>query len=363
MAILPEGLVAILPEGLVVKLRSRREALGVQRSRAAADTSAVTPPRQINPGQACFVTVRAVNRSYRFVPTRDVREAIVYCLAVSLAKFRGRIAIHEFLWMSNHFHLVLTDVEGCLPDFMLRLDSLLSRSLNALRGTNGTNIEKGYNLVVAFGDDRLLEHCVYTLANPCSAHLVARSRHWKGVSSLKLEYGVPVRLSRPRRGLWAVPQAPAHQPESGAPKRASPGGRTTLPEVVDLVLERPAVHLDQTDTELRRHILDALDAREQALIEKRRSVGESVLGWKAVVKTSFWAVPRHTEEMFGTVPSFSADDAATRNGAARARRLFIATYRAAVQRFMKGERGVSFPSGTWLMKMRFGVTCCPLPAT
>lgn len=37
-----------------------------------------------------------------------------------------------------------------------------------------------------FGDERLLEHCVYTLANPCRAHLVVRSRHWEGVSSLKL---------------------------------------------------------------------------------------------------------------------------------------------------------------------------------
>jgi putative transposase len=324
-----------------------------------ADTSVMTPPRQINPGQACFVTVRAVNRSARFTPTRDACEAIEFCLAVTLARFRGRISLHEFLWMSNHFHLALTDVAGCLPAFMETLNSLLSRSLNALRGTTGTNIEKGYNLVIVHGNDRLLEHCVYTLANPCAAHLVARSLHWKGVSSLQLEYGEPRRVLRPRRGLWSEePRRP--RPGATAPKRPHRRRRSSLPEAVELVLERPAARLDLGDSELRSLIRSTLDRRESELALERRRNGRTALGWTAVVRASTWAVPRRPKRMFDRIPSASAEDGASRARAARIRRGFLARYRSAIERFSAGERDVSFPQGTWLMKQRFGVACSPL---
>ena len=71
-----------------------------------------------------------------------------------------------------------------------------ARALNALHGIQGTAIEKGYNLVAIATDGTVVDHCVYTLANPCSAHLVERSRHWLGVSSRPLEYGAAIATIR-----------------------------------------------------------------------------------------------------------------------------------------------------------------------
>ncbi len=48
------------------------------------------------------------------------------------------------------------------------------------------------------GGARLLEHAVYTLANPTSAVLVARAKHRPGASSLKLEYGHSVVVKKSR---------------------------------------------------------------------------------------------------------------------------------------------------------------------
>ena len=46
----------------------------------------MTPPRFIIEGMVFYVTVRAVNRSFRFVPKRQVREAIDYALSVVLER-------------------------------------------------------------------------------------------------------------------------------------------------------------------------------------------------------------------------------------------------------------------------------------
>lgn len=327
------------------------------------DTSPVTPPRQIHPNQLCFVTVRAVNRSFRFAPTPRALEIIWFCLAFTLSKYRGRIALHEFLWMSNHFHLVLTDKAGCLPRFMEELDSLLARALNALHGTFGTAIEKGYNLVAVTTSDKLVDHCVYTLANPCSAHLVERSHDWKGVSSRRLKYGVPIKVCRPEGSLWSRAPRHAERAASQDSKRAQRAGRSKLPKEVDLVLERPPVMPVLSDADLRRHIMALLDEREGALIRERRSQRRRVTGWDAATKADPRSTPELPEEGFGAVPSFSGGNADARIAAWRRRRDFLKAYYDALRRFLAGEWKTEFPEGTWLMRVRFGVTCCPLPAT
>jgi putative transposase len=328
-----------------------------------ADTTPVTPPRHIQSNQLCFVTVRAVNRAFRFAPSPEALEIIRYCLAFTLSKYRGRIAIHELLWMSNHFHLVLTDQAGCLPRFMEELDSLLARALNALHGTFGTLIEKGYNLVEIISWDRLIEHCVYTLANPCSAHLVERSHQWRGVSSRDMKYGVPIKVKRPERSLWSSAQRHASRPASQGSKRARYVNRSKAPEDVELVLERPAIMPELSDAELRRYILEQLDQRERALIKERRAQRRRVTGWDAATKMNPRSTPDQLEERFGMVPSYSASTKQARVEAWRRRRSFLTTYYQALRRFVGGDWQVEFPVGTWLMKVRFGVSCCPLPAT
>jgi putative transposase len=322
----------------------------------------MTPPRQIIAGQLCFVTVRAVNRCYRFAPTPEALQIIWYCLARTLDKYRGCIEAHEFLWMSNHYHLVLTDRGGRLPRFMEELNSLLARALNALHGLEGTAIEKGYNLVAVASAGKLVEHCVYTLANPCKANLVERCHDWQGVSSQRLEYGVSVTVARPKHGLWGGPCRHVQRLVSQRSKRALHGGRSRLPETVTLMLTRPKIMLELTDAELRSYIRERLRECERTIIGERQSRKLRVMGWKAATKKSVRAAPT-SEERFRTVPSYSADTREQRAAAWKRRRGFLARYRDALRRFLGGDWSTVFPTGTWLMKVRFGVSCCPLPAT
>jgi REP element-mobilizing transposase RayT len=177
----------------------------MQRSVAAVDGRGMTPPRCIHQNTWFYVTVRAVNRSFRFVPKKEIRKAIRYALSVTLQEYRsnGKLVLCEWVFLSNHYHFLGIDHEGCLPDFIRDLNSLISRQLNALRGISGANIEKGYNLVEVHSAERFVEHAVYTLANPVRAFLVATTKDWKDMSSFGMQYGRPVTVERPTSGLWA----------------------------------------------------------------------------------------------------------------------------------------------------------------
>lgn len=155
----------------------------------------MTRPRFIIPGRLCFVTARAVKRMFQFVPRRDVVRVFGYLFAVAAKRFGMRV--HEVLCMSNHFHILMTDVNGQLPDFMHYLDMLLARSLNAIHGSSGTVFEKEYNIVEVTDEAKGVEHSVYTLSNPCSAHLVERSEQWPGFSTVRMRYGQVVLIGQP----------------------------------------------------------------------------------------------------------------------------------------------------------------------
>lgn len=270
----------------------------------------MTPPRYILENQLSFVTSDAVGRSFRFLPTKRVVDLIWYVLAVVAQ--RCSIDIHEVVFMSNHFHLLATDRTGVLPDFMRDLNSLLSRGLNALRGSTGTNVESGYNIVRPADDARVIEHAVYTLANPCSAHLVERAVQWEGVTSAALEYGESVTFRRPSDGLWKsvadalVRRALGEKKSAGASEgRARYAGRTKLPETAQLTLVRPPVMNELDDADLRELIRSKVRGREDELIALRRAEGRRVLGMRRVLSQSYTDTPATTRVLFETTPRVS----------------------------------------------------------
>ena len=152
------------------------------------------------------MTVRAIGRSCRFVPNKQVRDSVEFALKATVAKFEGKIELHEYQFLSNHYHLLGTDVGGLLPKFMCEFNAQVSRQLNALRGIRGSNVEKDYNLCVVDMKTgrRAFEHAVYILTNAVSAHLVERSAQWLGPNSYGLEYGEEEVLGRPGLNDLAV---------------------------------------------------------------------------------------------------------------------------------------------------------------
>jgi putative transposase len=247
---------------------------------------------------------------------------------------------------------------------MAYFDSLLARSLNAMRGVSGSVFEKEYSLVEVTDDEKGLEHAVYTLANPCSAHLVRRSKQWPGFSTLRMQYGETRTIKRPKVGLWKRDEAVENRRRRKVrdPKRASHRGKpSVLPEVVELRLVRPPIHGELSDRELRAEIWQRLDARELELIAARRDRGAEVLGVAKVLAQPWFGFPGRPEDMFGTDPGVSGKSKWAQVEALQRRKAFVEAHALARERFLAGVRDVLWPFGTWLMRVRFGLACETAP--
>ncbi|WP_181234639.1 transposase [Enhygromyxa salina] len=320
-----------------------------------------TPPRPIHAEQTVFITCKAVGQSFRFVPTERVTQTLLFALAYTSSKYE--ISVHEVVYMSNHFHVLLTAHTKCLPDFMGQLNSLAARALNAQRGTTGTNFEKGYNSVEPQDADKLLEHAVYTLTNPCASDLVTKARHWKGVTTARMRYGDEVVVSKPKFGLWQVKKPPERRKKRKRPdaRTRSKRDRSTIPKMATLRLVRPPVRPELSDDALRDLVLEQVAARENELELERQQAGKKVLKMRNV-RTQHWATIPGAEELFGVRPTVSAKVPAKRVAAIEAKKVFEAEYALARRRWLAGERDVEFPAGTWLMWRRHKARCAGAPS-
>ena len=84
--------------------------------------------------------------------------------------------------MSNHHHLVVTDVRGVLPDFLREFHRLTAKAMNASQGQwENLWAAEPCNLVRLVTDQDIEDKIAYVVANPVAAELVKQPEHWPGV--------------------------------------------------------------------------------------------------------------------------------------------------------------------------------------
>jgi REP element-mobilizing transposase RayT len=81
------------------------------------------------PGATYLVTRTTVMSLFLLTPSETVNQIMKYCMAWA-ARGRG-ILIHAVSVESNHFHMVVTDTQGRLSDFMQELNRSAARCLLA----------------------------------------------------------------------------------------------------------------------------------------------------------------------------------------------------------------------------------------
>ena len=133
-------------------------------------------PRCVLAGTTYLVTRRCIGRRFLLRPDRAFNELFVYCLGLA-AQERG-LRLHALCVMSNHYHLVLTDVRGALPEFMRALNRAVAMSVKRLRGWDEVVFEPNvpYSAVALSGTAEMLDKAAYTVLNPVSAELVQAQR-------------------------------------------------------------------------------------------------------------------------------------------------------------------------------------------
>ena len=92
----------------------------------------MTAPRQLLPGSMYMVTRRCAQRQFLLSPSALVNQVFLYCMACAIEC--SGVQVIAFVCMSNHWHAIVQDVEGRLPDFMACLNRLVGKCVNASLG-------------------------------------------------------------------------------------------------------------------------------------------------------------------------------------------------------------------------------------
>jgi REP element-mobilizing transposase RayT len=280
-------------------------------------------PRRVLPNTTYLVTRRCLGRRFLLRPDDALNNLLIYCLG--LAANKHSIEVHAVGAMSNHYHLVLTDVQGVLPDFMAWLNRQLAMCIKRLRRWDEVVWEPNvaYSAVELGGPTEVLDKVAYVLLNPVSAGLVRSPERWPGaLSTIGTLRSGPMEAERP--AVWF---------------------KDNVPKEVTLSLSLPPCFTDRVG------YLDALEALVTSRLAEVRSElrreGRGYLGRTRVRKTVVSDQPATQKPRFGRNPSFSALSRSAWLAAVHRLRAFRLAYRVAYERWRRGDRQVEFPAGTW----------------
>ena len=133
-------------------------------------------PRLTLPGFAHHVIQRGNNRQPIFASAADY-QTLLDLLHENAEKFQ--VALHAYVLMSNHFHLLATPqtAEG-LPQMMQAVGRRYVRYFNDLQQRSGTLWEGRYKSTLIQTERYLLACMVYIDLNPVRAGLVAQARDY-----------------------------------------------------------------------------------------------------------------------------------------------------------------------------------------
>jgi len=113
-------------------------------------------PRMSVPGGTYLVTRSTVMSLFLLAPGPVVNQIMEYCIAWAAAG-RG-ILIHAVSVQSNHYHLVVTDLEGKLSEFVQELNRSAARCLLAYYRLPATGPRLSFGAASRMVGERPLEH-------------------------------------------------------------------------------------------------------------------------------------------------------------------------------------------------------------
>ena len=278
-----------------------------------------------------MVTRRTLRRHHLFRPDPAIAQLYLYTLGICAKEFG--MQLHAFVLMSTHEHLVLTDTNRRLPDFLRRLHRLVALGTKVLRKWEGPVWDHERPSVVRLlTEGAVIERMAYVLANPVKAGLVQRAAHWPGVTVLPQQLG---------RRTWKVKRPDFYFDADN------------WPDEVELTLTLPPTLQGlYTDAQIRDAVALELTHQERLARAEVRKKGWPVLGSERIRQVSPHSRAKSFEPIRGCNPTFAVGRGQRRIffAAVAELRAFRRAYRDALERWRAGLRLTVFPAGTWAMR-------------
>ena len=288
-----------------------------------------------------MLTRRCTERMFLLGASKESAEIFGYCLAEAAERFG--VLIHAAIVMSNHVHMVVTDVRGELPRFAHLFFTQLAKATNARTGHTESVFARSsrYHRLELLSEEAIAHEIAYLLANPAKAGLVRNSTDWPG-------FVTRVDDMASRRAYQVGTQSNPYLQRRSA-------------QVLQLRIVPPpsVVHvsawLERVSFELEQLELHASNARRKA--------GVDVKGAVAVQAERWFRKPKTPRQLFELIPTIAERRRSIRIAAIDALETFRADYRTARDSFCAGKRRVVFPRGTWAMRVVYGARVTPPVAT
>lgn len=293
----------------------------------------MTAPRCIVAGANFETCARTLDRTYRLMPTPEVKQLFLYVLGIAAQRFN--VTLYGLVVMMNHYHLKGHDNDGRLPRFKQYANSLIARALNRLQGTQDSLWSgRPYGHLRPGDADDLMRRMSYIMANPAAADLVQRAEEFPGLIILPSDIGRSIEVERPSFFF-----------------------RKSMPKKVTLRFEMPPEFEEMGLEAYAGELWDHLRAAEEMHRNRRKRDKKGVLGKRRCRRTALHGRPHQKEKAFGMRPAVSAASQETRRQALRELRTFRDAYRVAYAAWCRGDRETAFPPGTYRMCTMAG---CPM---
>lgn len=286
------------------------------------------------PDAIYFVTNRCINEMYLLSPEKDgeVQRICLACLAWAAAKHQ--IEIFAYIFLSNHFHLLLRALKNNLSAFMQDFQRELASRINRYRNRRGTVFPRSFDDPTVLDDEEFLRRLEYTVNNPCHHELVDHPAEWPGVSSWKSHLSGEPQVGRfiNYSKLYRLCRKEPSTPRSAAMRHD------------ELALATPPMWCDKSTPEVSDRVITLITDAADALRRQRAERNEETLGPGAVLAQNFRERPSEPKRR-PRVRCLSTD--ASRRAEYMERRLrTVDAYRSAMAKWRNKDENPEFPEGT-----------------
>ncbi|MGE3164787.1 MAG: transposase [Planctomycetota bacterium] len=296
--------------------------------------------RRVRRGVTYLVTKKTNDDLFLILPSPEVNQILLYALV--LRALRYGVLIHGFCFLSNHFHLVVTDLRGELPAFMGQFLTDTSKAIQVqLRARRRIWSGERYSAVELLDLDAAERKTAYTVLNPARAALTA-PEDWPGVTSARWQFGDPITVKRPQE-FFSQRYRPDEVTTILTPlASAFPMNAAASDE------ERSRANQD-SNTRVAAHIARELEEIRQNL--ERRC--QKLAGPKRVLRAG--RLQRGSRPLGRLNPAFASTDRSLMAAAIAERRRFHLDHDRSRDQYVAGQRNTIFPTGTYGYRKLLGV--------
>jgi REP-associated tyrosine transposase len=293
-----------------------------------------------------LLTRRTLER--RFFLNPDPQTARTFLFVLGLYAKKHGIKVHAFVFMSNHVHLVVTDMRGNLPDFTRDLYSNVARVMNKKMRRNEIFWASGTGGATALiGDQTIIEKIAYVITNPVAAGVVPTHTRWK----LNQTHSKIPLVST----LGAINRRKCKR--FSRPKSYFKSKGSAVADHGILVLEPPPT-IDEE--KFHRELEYSVKQREKELQDRKKNSNHPFLGMKNALKTNPQYIPPKKAKNSQINPLLACSDPIRLIKEKIILKQFRYAHKECRNEVQTGKRVVIFPEGTYSMLRLYSVKIAPL---